>query len=292
MKDFGSIITSMVTPFDKHLELDGDRLTDLVEHLINTGTESVVIGDVVGDTDTISFEEKVLMLEHVKNQTNGRLGVIAAINFSAETDKYEHIKHLNELKLTDALLISFSNTSSLTQEEMINFVTQASEEINIPIFLDNSDGERYKKYDLDSIIRLSSLKNVIGIKEGSRNMCALTKIINSTPQSFHLYCADDRFLLPTLAIGGKGVISLASHIFGRKLREMVAYYKRGRVDRCLLIHHDYSSFFEDIYSDYSASRIKNALCATGINVGEVRDLNESIQREHALFSKLVVAESI
>lgn len=292
MKDFGSIITSMVTPFDNHLELDGDRLTDLVEHLINTGTESVVIGDVVGDTDTISFEEKILMLEHVKQQTNGRIGVIVAVNVSSESDTYEHINHLNELKLTDALLISFSNTSTITQEEMINFVTQASEEMNIPVFLDNSDSESYMRYDIGSIIKLSSLENVIGVKEGSRNMCTLTKTINSTPQGFHLYCADDRFLLPVLAIGGKGVIGLASHIFGRKLREMVAYFRRGRVDRCLLIHNDFSPFFEDIYSDYSASRIKNALRATGINVGEARGLNESIQREHALFSKLVVAESI
>ena len=134
----------------------------------------------------------------------------------------------------------------------------------------NIPGRSAVNIDPDTVIRLANIDNIVAVKEASGNLNAMAKIIANTPEDFYLYSGDDGVTIPVLAIGGTGVISVASHVIGNEMQEMVNTFLSGDLQKAAKLHQQLLPIMEGLFKAPSPVPVKTALQLKGLNVGSVR----------------------
>jgi 4-hydroxy-tetrahydrodipicolinate synthase len=145
-----------------------------------------------------------------------------------------------------------------------------AESTSLPVMLYNVPGRSVVNLLPETIIRLSDISNIVSIKEASGNLDAMTEIIAKTPESFSLYSGDDSLTLPVMAIGGNGVVSVASHIVGNEMKAMITAYENGDTIYAQTLHRELVPIMNVMFSAPSPAPVKAALEMSGVNVGSVR----------------------
>jgi 4-hydroxy-tetrahydrodipicolinate synthase len=267
--NFGQVLTAMVTPFDQNGEIDFNATKTLVEHLITNGTDGLVVAGTTGESPTLTTEEKIELFKCVVEAAAGRVHVIAGTG-SNNTQASMSLTKLAEETGVDGIMLVAPYYNKPSQEGLYQHFKTIAESTSLPVMLYNIPGRSIVNISVETVVRLSEIPNVVSIKEASGNLDAMAEIISKTPSDFTLYSGDDGLTIPVLAIGGAGVISVASHIIGNDMQEMINAFKNGDVQKAAATHRNLLPIMRALFIAPSPSPVKAALNLNGIQVGGVR----------------------
>ncbi len=267
--NFGRVLTAMVTPFDLDGNIDYGKTEILINHLLANGTDGLVVNGTTGESPTLSKEEKLNFIKFVVKTVKHRVPVIAGTGTNDTRASIEMTKQAELIGVDGAMLVTpYYNKPS--QEGMYQHFKAIAESTSLPVMLYNIPGRSAVGMTPETVIRLADVSNIVSIKEASANLDAMTEIIRETDDSFTLYSGDDGLTLPVLAIGGHGVVSVASHIIGNDMQEMVRSYLRGEVQEAAAIHQTILPVVKALFMAPNPVAVKEALALTSVNVGSVR----------------------
>jgi 4-hydroxy-tetrahydrodipicolinate synthase len=269
MIDFGKVATAMVTPFDHKGNIDFEKTTQLINYLISNGSDALVIAGTTGESPTLSTEEKLALFRHSVKVVDGRVPVVAGTGSNNTYASIELTKKAEETGV-DAIMIVAPYYNKPNQEGLYQHFKTIAESTELPVMLYNIPGRSVINMSVDTIVRLAELPNVVALKDASGDLDAMTAIIAQTSDDFALYSGDDGLTLPVLAIGGTGIISVASHVIGNKMQEMVKLYESGNPKEAAKIHQRIVPVMKSLFAAPSPTPVKTALQLKGLDVGSVR----------------------
>ena len=269
MVEFGKIATAMVTPFNNKGHVDFAKTTQLVNYLIENGTDSLVVAGTTGESPTLSSEEKVALFQHVVSVVNGKIPVIAGTGSNNTYASIELTKKAKEIGV-DAVMLVAPYYNKPNQEGLYQHFKAVSESTSLPVMVYNVPGRSVANISPETIIRLSKITNIVAVKEASGDLNAMTEIIANTDDDFELYSGDDGITLPVLSIGGKGVVSVSSHVIGNKMKEMITAFNNGDTSKAATIHQKLLPIMKALFVAPSPTPVKTALQIKGLDVGSVR----------------------
>jgi 4-hydroxy-tetrahydrodipicolinate synthase len=269
MMNFGQMLTAMVTPFDQHGEVDYNAARTLVNHLIDNGSDGLVVAGTTGESPTLTTEEKVELFKLVVETSAGRVPVIAGTG-SNNTRASIKLTKLAEEAGVDGIMLVTPYYNKPSQEGLFQHFKAIAESTSLPVMLYNIPGRSVVNMSVDTVVRLSEINNIVSVKEASGNLDMMSEIISRTPENFTLYSGDDGLTLPVLAIGGTGVVSVASHIIGNEMQEMINQFKSGRVQEAASSHRSLLPIMKALFTAPNPVPVKAALTMQGVQVGDVR----------------------
>lgn len=267
--NFGSVITAMVTPFDHQGKINYSATTELIEHLIDTGTEGLIIAGTTGESPTLTNEEKLALFSHVIRVVDQRIPVIAGTGNNDTRASIALTKEAEKLGVDGIMLVTpYYNRPN--QRGLYEHFSAIAKETNLPVMLYNIPGRSAINMTVETVVALSKIDNIVSIKEASADLDQISKIIEQTSKDFTLYSGDDSLTLPVLAVGGVGVVSVASHVIGEKMSSIVQQYKSGQIEEAAVIHREVLPIIKELFKVPSPAPVKAALNEQGISVGSVR----------------------
>lgn len=266
---FGRVSTAMITPFDAKGHIDFPKTTQLINHLLENGTDSLVVAGTTGESPTLSKQEKIALFKHVVKVVEKRVPIIAG---TGSYNTYESIELTKQAELAgvDAVMVVGPYYNKPNQEGLYQHIKAVAESTKLPVMIYNIPGRSVVNIEPETIIRLSKIDNIVAVKEASGNLNNITKIISSTPDDFYVYSGDDGLTLPILSVGGTGVISVASHIIGKEMKEMVTSFLDGKVEEASKMHQQLLPLMLVLFKAPNPVPVKTALQLKGFDVGSVR----------------------
>ncbi|MEC0552714.1 4-hydroxy-tetrahydrodipicolinate synthase [Bacillus haynesii] len=267
--NFGNIATAMVTPFDKNENIDFQKLSKLIDYLLNNGTDSLVVAGTTGESPTLSEEEKIALIQYSVKEAAGRAPIIAGTGSNNTKASIKLTKKAEEVG-ADAVMLVTPYYNKPSQEGMYRHFRAIAEETSLPVMLYNVPGRTAASLAPETTMRLAEIPNIIAIKEASGDLDAITKIVAETPEDFAVYSGDDSLTLPALSVGARGIVSVASHIVGPEMQEMIKHYTEGNTAQAALIHQKLLPLMKGLFAAPNPSPLKTALQLKGLDVGSVR----------------------
>ncbi|WP_173916459.1 4-hydroxy-tetrahydrodipicolinate synthase [Halobacillus sp. Marseille-Q1614] len=267
--DFGKVLTAMVTPFDSHGNIDFTKTSQLVEYLIDHGTDGLVIAGTTGESPTLTSEEKVALWEHVVQTVNGRIPVIAGTG-SNNTKASIELSQKAVKTGVDAVMLVTPYYNKPSQQGLYEHFKAIAESINKPVMLYNIPGRSAVRMTVETVVELSKIENIVSVKEATADLDGIAAIIEHTYDDFSVYSGDDNLTLPIYAIGGNGVVSVSSHIAGLEMQKMLRLYDEGKGREAAQLHRKLLPVLKGMFIAPSPSPVKTALQMKGIDTGGVR----------------------
>lgn len=266
---FGRLLTAMVTPFDEHGEVDYGRTSKLIEHLLDTGTDGLVVAGTTGESPTLTTREKVELFKYVVKEVNGKVPVLAGTGSNNTRASIELTREVESIGI-DGIMLVVPYYNKPSQEGLYQHFSQIAASTSLPVMLYNIPGRSSVNMTPETIIRLSQVDNIVSVKEASGDLDAVSQIIEETGDDFSVYSGDDGMTLPILSIGGTGVVSVAAHVIGKDMRAMVQNFLDGNVTEAAGIHRRIVPVVKALFQAPSPSPVKEALNEINVPVGSVR----------------------
>jgi len=287
MVHFGRVSTAMVTPFDNKGNIDFQKTTKLVNHLINNGSDSFVVSGTTGESPTLSTEEKLALFRHILSAADGRVPVIAGTGGNNTYASIELTKKAEEIGV-DAIMLVAPYYNKPNQNGLYQHFVSIARSTSLPVMIYNIPGRSSVNIAPETMIELSKVDNIVAAKEASGDLIAMAEIISGTDDDFLLYSGDDSLALPVMAIGGCGVVSVASHIIGSELQEMIRLFEVGNHKEAASMHRRLLPLMKGLFAAPSPAPVKTALQMTGFDVGSVRlPLIPLSEEERAVLANLL-----
>lgn len=267
--DFGSLITAMATPFTVDDEINEQALQSLVNHLIQTGTTTILVGGTTGESPTLTHDEKLRLYEATLRAVDGRVPVMAGAGSNATKPSIEFAREVESLGVQGVLLVA-PYYNKPTQAGIYKHFEAISKQLSVPVMVYNVPGRTGVNIDTETVLRLAEIPNVVALKEASGNFTQIMHIAAEKPDDFLLYSGDDKFTLPMLSVGAVGVVSVASHVIGSEMREMMDLFWDGQVEEAALWNGRLLPVYEGMFLSASPAPLKAALDLIGQPIGGVR----------------------
>jgi len=269
MKKIGRLITAMVTPFNEDGEVDYEQAKRLAVALLNSGSDGVVVVGTTGESPTVTWAEELQLFREVKSVVGERGAVIAGTGSNSTAEALEATKEAERIGV-DACILVVPYYNKPTQEGLYQHFKTIAQGTNLPCILYNVPSRTVASLSADTVIKLSHIDNIIGIKDASANLGEITKIISNTRDDFLVWSGNDSDTLPILALGGYGVISVASHLVGKQIKEMIDAFISGRADKAADIHRRLLPLINALFIVSNPIPVKYAVNYVGFNVGKPR----------------------
>ncbi len=267
--DFGSLITAIVTPFDENFRVDYDKVVELAEFLLNKGSDGLVLTGTTGESPTLSSEEKINIYKTVVNVVKGKLKVIAGTGGNSTRESIELSIKAEEAGV-DGIMLVTPYYNKPPQEGLYRHFKSIAKAVSLPVMLYNVPGRTVVNLTGETTLKLAELDNIVAIKEASGNLEQITYICAGAPQGFAVYSGDDSMTLPVLSVGGVGVVSIASHLVGLEIKEMINCFFAGKVEKAIKIHQKLMPLFKGLFITTNPIPLKAAMNMVGMDVGEPR----------------------
>lgn len=267
--NFGRVVTAMVTPFDQNGQIDFNKAEHLINYLISNGTEGLVVAGTTGESPTLSKDEILSLLQFTVKVVNKRIPVIAGTGSNNTQASIELTKQAEMLGV-DAVMLVTPYYNKPSQAGMYAHFETIAKATTLPVMLYNIPGRSSVNLLPETIIELAKIKNIVAVKEASGDLDAMTRIIHETSEDFSLYSGDDSLTLPMLAIGGRGIISVSSHIIGNEMKEMITQYQTGNPKKAARLHQELLPIMKALFKAPNPVPVKSALAMLGMDVGSVR----------------------
>ncbi|MBM6613631.1 4-hydroxy-tetrahydrodipicolinate synthase [Desemzia sp. RIT804] len=263
------VITAMVTPFDQENKVDNEKLKKLIEYLISTGTEGIVVGGTTGESPTLSHDEKLGLYQKTVEYVAGRVPIIAGTGSNNTAETISFTQEVEKISGIDAALVVTPYYNKPNQVGLFAHFEAVAKSTTLPIIVYNVPGRTSVSIDPETTIRLSAIDNLIGIKECA-GLDAMSYIISHTPEDFLVYTGEDNLSLPAKAIGANGVISVASQVFGKEMTDMYDALENGQMKTAAEISADLLPKMDSLFSVPSPAPTKFLLNHSGVDVGGLR----------------------
>jgi 4-hydroxy-tetrahydrodipicolinate synthase len=271
MKSLGRILTAMVTPFDEHDQLDVEESIRIAKFLIDRGNDGVVLAGSTGEGNALETNEKLVLFASVKKALGTRGTVIAGTGGNNTRHSIALTKQAEEAQV-DAALVTVPAYVKPTQEGMLAHFGAIAEATRLPLIIYNIPGRTAANMLPATFAELTRRHaNIVGIKESTGDVNQFTAILRERGRDdVTFWCGDDYIYLPSLAIGGYGLISVAGHLVGRELRAMAEAFDGGDVDTAARIHQDLTPLIAALFATSNPIPVKWAMGRYGFAVGACR----------------------
>lgn len=260
----------MVTPFDDEGKVNYEVAEALATHLIERGSDGLVICGTTGESPTLTWEEEFQLFQVVKKAIGKKGKVLAGTGSNSTREAIAATQKAAKLGLDGSLqVVPYYNKPP--QEGLYeHFKSIALACPDLAIMLYNIPGRTGQNLQPETVAKLAEIDNIVAIKEASGNLEQTSQIRRLIPPSFGIYSGDDALTLPLLAIGGIGVVSVASHLVGEQMQQMIRAFEAGKTALATEIHLQLFPLFKGLFCATNPIPIKTALNLTGWEVGGVR----------------------
>jgi len=276
----GQVLTAMITPMKKDGSVDYKQAVTLAEQLVNNGSDGLVVCGTTGESATLTFEEKVQMFTEIVNDLGGSTEVIAGTG-SNDTAASIALTKAAEKAGVDGIMLVTPYYNKPSQEGLYQHFKAIAENSSLPIMLYNVPGRTNTNLLPETVARLAEIPNIVAVKEASGNLEQVSYLRSITPDDFLIYSGDDSLTLPILAVGGCGVVSVAAHLVGRRIKAMVEAFLAGRVQEATSIHLELLPIFKTLFITTNPVPVKRSLEYLGIDTGPVRPPLVDLTEEEA-----------
>ncbi|MCK8114235.1 4-hydroxy-tetrahydrodipicolinate synthase [Anaerosoma tenue] len=267
---FGRLLTAMVTPFDHDGELDLPRAQELARRLIDQGTQALVVCGTTGESPTVFYDDKLRLFEAVLEAVDGSAPVIANAGDNCTDDSVAFARKVVELGV-DGVMAVVPYYNKPPQEGLYRHFGSIASAVDVPVILYNIPGRSVVNLEASTTLRLAAdFDNIVAVKEASSNLTQIAAIIDGAPLGFEVLSGNDEDTLPMMGLGATGVISVASHVAGPQLAEMLSAQASGDHTRALKIHLELMPLFKGLFMTANPIMVKKALELAGFPVGGCR----------------------
>jgi 4-hydroxy-tetrahydrodipicolinate synthase len=268
--DFGRLLTAMITPFDIEGNVDYARAEQIALHLVETGTDTLVVCGTTGESPTLSWDEQYKLFSVIQQAVAGKAKIMAGTGSNSTSEAIEATQKAAYLGLDGTLQVTPYYNKPPQEGLYHHFRAIAEATPEIPILLYNVPGRTGCKLEPETVARLAEIPSIIGIKEATGDLDQASQIRALTPANFAIYSGDDSLTLPLMAVGAKGVVSVASHLVGKELQTMMQSFAAGKVEEALQIHIQLFPLFKALFLTSNPIPLKLALRLLGLDTGIVR----------------------
>lgn len=266
MTEIGRLLTAMATPFDQDGQVSFSQANRLARALLDSGSDGLVVAGTTGESPTLTTREKWRLFAEVKKAAGGRGAVIAGTGNYNTAESIELSREAERIGV-DALLLTVPYYNKPSQEGLFRHFEAIARSTALPCILYNVPSRTITDMSADTTVRLSHIPNIVGIKEASGDLTQIAQIIQGTRSDFRVWSGNDEDTLPILAIGGYGVISVASHLVGAQIQEMITAFLDRDNERAAAIHRRLLPLIQSLFLVGNPVPLKYALNHVGLNVG-------------------------
>lgn len=266
--ELGRVITAMATPLKPDGSLDLDGAARLASHLADHGTEGLVLSGTTGESPTLTHAEKHDLFAAVCDAVRGRAAVIAGTGTYNTAESVE-LSRMAQGCGVDALLLVTPYYSRPPQAGLAGHFSTVAASVDLPVILYDIPSRTGRKIEHATFLELASVPNIIGVKDAAGDLGGTARLATDLPD-WRIWSGDDILTLPMLAVGAIGVISVASHLAGNRIGEMIAAHDKGQTDVAEQIHHELLPLFEVLFITANPIPLKAALDMVGLPGGTVR----------------------
>lgn len=264
MLNFGKVITASITPFDDELKIDFKEFEKLLIHL-EDNSDSILVFGTTGESPTLTIEEKIQIAKFAKSTT--KLPVIANISSNNTQKSIEELQKLEETGV-DGFLITTPYYNKPPQDALIEYFSILASKTDKPLIIYNIPSRTGVDLEPRTIVEISKIKNVIGLKQSHNDITKTSEILQLNP-SFSVYSGDDILTLPLLSLGAKGVVSVCSHIVGKLIKKMISSFENNPTES-REIHYKLYELFKVLFITTNPIPVKYALSLLGFKVNNLR----------------------
>lgn len=267
--DLKGIYTALVTPF-KDGRLDEKAFRNLIEFQLKGGINGIVPCGTTGEAPTLSYEEHEKVIELAVKYANGKVPVIAGTGSNSTQEAIELTEGAKKLG-ADFCLLTTPYYNKPTQEGLYQHFKAIAEAVNIPLILYNIPGRTGINMTPETILRLSRIKNIVGIKEAAGSLTQVSDIYRLTKGTFTILSGDDNLFLPMMSVGAVGVISVVSNIIPKEMQSLYkAFLIEKNIKKAMNIHTRLMPLFQGIFVETNPIPIKEAMAYMGMLKKEFR----------------------
>ncbi|WP_091736171.1 4-hydroxy-tetrahydrodipicolinate synthase [Marininema mesophilum] len=267
---FVRIMTAMITPMNAECDIDWSGVEAVLEHLVATGTEGVVVSGTTGESPTLTHEEKVQLYTFVAEKARGRVKVIAGAGSNNTRASMELTKEATACGV-DGIMLVAPYYNKPTQEGLYQHFRTIAKSTTLPVMVYNVPGRTSVNMSADTMVRLASdVENITAIKEASGNLVQVMDVITNKPIDVEVHSGVDELNLPYLSVGGNGAVSVASHLVGQEMKEMFEAFDRGEIAQAAQIQRKHLPLIRALFMTSSPAPLKYALSRIGVCDEHVR----------------------
>lgn len=257
--DAGEVITAMVTPMNAKREIDYNKVEALTKHLINHGSDAVLVAGTTGESPTLTHEEEVELISTVKRAAANKAKVIAGAG-SNSTETAVMSAKLAQKEEVDAILSVVPYYNKPSQRGMIEHFSAIAEAVDIPVIMYNIPSRTGVTMQPSTAAYLAGkYDNIVALKQSCSDLDLVSELRLLCPEDFIIYSGDDSLTLPMMSVGAYGVISVASHLFGSEIKSMIRNFKTGEPVAARNMHTKLFPVFKKLFMAPNPVPVKAAL---------------------------------
>jgi 4-hydroxy-tetrahydrodipicolinate synthase len=263
-------MTAMITPFTEDGSVNYAVAEALAAHLTQQGTDTLVVCGTTGESPTLTWDEEYQLFQVVQQAVVGKAKVIAGTGSNSTSEAIAATQKADKLGLDGTLQVVPYYNKPPQAGLLAHFQAIAESSPDLPLILYNVPGRTGQNLHPETVIQLAKIPNIVAIKEASGNLDQVSQIRRSTPAEFSIYSGDDSLTLPMLAVGAQGVISVASHLAGESIQQMICAFEQGQVQLATQLHLKLFPLFKALFYSTNPIPVKMALRLQGWQVGATR----------------------
>lgn len=260
---------AIITPMNADGSINWDEFGRIIDFQIENGTDAIIVCGTTGESATMTDDEHVEAIRYCINRVNKRVPVIAGTGSNDTKYAVALSKHAEELG-ADALLVVTPYYNKTSQRGLVAHFTAIADSVNIPIILYNVPSRTGTNIAVDTYVTLSKHKNIVAAKEASGNLSTIAQIIEACGDNLDVYSGNDDQIVPIMALGGKGVISVLSNVLPKETHEMTKLCLENNVLEAAKLQIKYLELANNLFIDVNPIPVKEAMNLMGFNAGECR----------------------
>ncbi len=260
---------AIITPMNADGSINWDEFGRVIDFQIDNGTDAIIVCGTTGESATMTDEEHVECIRYCVDRVGGRIPVIAGTG-SNDTKYAVDLSKEAERLGADALLVVTPYYNKTSQRGLVAHFTAIADSVNVPIILYNVPSRTGVNIALDTYVELSKHKNIAAVKEASGNISAIAKIFEKCGDDLDVYSGNDDQIVPIMALGGKGVISVLSNVAPRETHQLAQLCLDNNVAEAAKMQIKYLELMNDLFIDVNPIPVKEAMNMMGFKAGECR----------------------
>ena len=260
---------AIITPFDENGKINYYRFGELIDYQIENDTDAIIVCGTTGESSTMTDTEHINAINFCVEHVEGRVPVIAGTG-SNDTKYAVHLSKKAQLLGANGVLLVTPYYNKTTQKGLIEHFTTIAASIDIPVILYNIPSRTGMNIEISTMKELAQIENIVAVKEASGNISYAAKLIHECGDKLDVYSGNDDMILPIMSLGGKGVISVLSHIIPKETHRMVQLCLENNFAEATKIQINYLDLINALFCEVNPIPVKAALNIMGWNVGKCR----------------------
>jgi 4-hydroxy-tetrahydrodipicolinate synthase len=266
---FGAVVTAMVTPFAEDGSLDVDGVRSLTAHLLDHGSDTVFVTGSTGESPTLTLDEKRATFRAAVEAAKGKGQVLAGTGTYSTAESIELTREAEEAGV-DGVVVVTPYYNKPPQRGLVAHFTKIAESTSLPVVAYNIPGRTATRIEHDTLLTLAAVPNIVAVKDSTGDFDALSRLIREAPDGFDVYSGDDWATFGLACLGAAGIVSVAAHLVGDRIAQMLHLIFEGDVPAARKLHQELSPLFAAMFITSNPIPLKAALQMVGLPGGDPR----------------------